>query len=57
MKAGRDAARKAREDLERRVTETKEEYREKVARAAEQVADTADEVAEAADDDTDEQAG
>lgn len=35
VRAGRDAARKAREDLEQRVVESKEEYREKVARAAE----------------------
>lgn len=36
VRAGREAARKAREDLERRVAESKEEYREKVAKAAEE---------------------
>ena len=33
VRAGRDAARKARQDLERRVSESKEDYREKVALA------------------------
>lgn len=64
VRAGREAARKAREDLDRRVTATKQEYREKVARAAENVADmaedvadTADEVAAAAEGEADETAG
>jgi len=42
VRAGRDAARKAREDLERRVAESKDVYREKVARAAAE-ADASDE--------------
>lgn len=59
VRAGREAARKAREDLDRRVTETKQEYREKVAQVAEDAADAADDIAEAAraETDTDEVAG
>ena len=46
VRAGRDAARKAREDLERRVAESKDVYREKVARAAAEAdADPTDETA------------
>lgn len=56
VRAGRDAARKAREDLERRVTESKEEYRERVARAADESPPTASEV-DTFEDDTEEPAG
>lgn len=55
VRAGRDAARKAREDLERRVTESKQEYREKVARAAEEA--DAEEAAGATRSETDETGG
>ena len=46
VRVGRDAARKAREDLERRVAETKAEYRERISAGASEAADTED-VAEA----------
>lgn len=44
VKVGRDAARKAREDLERRVAETKAEYRDRITASAEEGEEAAEAV-------------